>query len=83
MAVLTVRNLPDEVRNRLRARAAHAGRSMEAEVREILVRASVEPERRQSAAILRERVKQHYGSHPPKNVVDEFIAERRREAGRE
>jgi plasmid stability protein len=83
MAVLTVRNLPDAARDRLRERAARAGRSMEAEVREILVRASVEPQHKQSASILRERIKQYYGDHPPQNVVDEFIAERRREAERE
>ncbi|MGH8161166.1 MAG: FitA-like ribbon-helix-helix domain-containing protein [Gammaproteobacteria bacterium] len=83
MAVLTVRNLPDEVRDRLRQRAARAGHSMEAEVRDILVRASVEPERRRSAEALRDWVKEHYGPNPPKNVVDDFIAERRREAERE
>ncbi len=83
MAVLTVRNLPDEARDRLRERAARAGHSMEAEVRDILVRASAEPERRRSAESLRDWVRQHYGDNPPKNVVDEFIAERRREAQRE
>ena len=36
MAMLTVRNLPDEVHRALRVRAAHHGQSMEAEVREIL-----------------------------------------------
>jgi antitoxin FitA len=36
MATLTVRNLPDEVHRALRVRAARHGRSMEAEVREIL-----------------------------------------------
>ena len=36
MAMLTVRNLPDELHRALRARAAQHGRSMEAEVREIL-----------------------------------------------
>ena len=83
MAVLTVRNLPDETRDRLRERAARAGHSMEAEVRDILVRASVEPEQRKSAEVLRERIKQYYGPNLPKNVVDDFIAERRREAERE
>jgi plasmid stability protein len=83
MAVLTVRNLPDEVRDRLRERAARARHSMEAEVREILVRASCEPQRKQPASILRDRIKQYYGDHPPQNVVDDFIAERRREAERE
>lgn len=36
MAMLTVRNLPQELHRALRARAAHRGHSMEAEVREIL-----------------------------------------------
>lgn len=42
MAVLTVRNVPDEVHRALRLRAAEHGRSAEAEVREIL-RAAVIP----------------------------------------
>ncbi|AHH16764.1 Arc-like DNA binding domain-containing protein [Nocardia nova SH22a] len=37
MARLTVRDLPDEVREALRVRAAHNGRSTEAEVRAILI----------------------------------------------
>lgn len=45
MAVLTVRNVPDEVHRALRVRAAEHGRSTEAEVREILA-AAVNPERR-------------------------------------
>ena len=36
MAMLTIRNLPDEVRRALRVRAAQHGNSTEAEVREIL-----------------------------------------------
>lgn len=36
MAMLTVRNIPDEVHRALRARAARRGHSMEAEVRQIL-----------------------------------------------
>jgi plasmid stability protein len=36
MAMLTVRNLPDEVHRALRARAVRHGHSMEAEVRAIL-----------------------------------------------
>jgi len=45
MAVLTVRNLPDEVHRSLRVRAARNGRSTEAEVRSILTEAA-RPERR-------------------------------------
>lgn len=45
MAMLTVRNLPDDVHRALRVRAAQHGRSTEAEVREILA-AVVKPEKR-------------------------------------
>lgn len=45
MAILTARNVPDEVHRALRVRAANHGRSTEAEVREILERA-VKPEQR-------------------------------------
>lgn len=45
MAMLTVRNLPDEVHRALRLRAALHGRSTEAEVRDILSSA-VKPESR-------------------------------------
>lgn len=39
MAMLTVRNLPDDVHRALRVRAAQHGHSTEAEVREILAMA--------------------------------------------
>lgn len=42
MAMLTVRNVPEEVHRALRVRAARHGHSMEAEVREIL-EAAVSP----------------------------------------
>lgn len=45
MAMLTVRNITDEVHRALRVRAAQRGHSMEAEVREIL-EAAVNPEGR-------------------------------------
>ena len=45
MAMLTVRNLPDDVHRALRVQAALHGRSTEAEVREILAIA-VKPEAR-------------------------------------
>lgn len=45
MAILTVRNVPDEVHRALRVRAAKHGRSAEAEVREILSAALVPAQR--------------------------------------
>ncbi len=43
MATLTIRGLDDDVRDRLRLRAATHGRSMEAEVRSILAEAVASP----------------------------------------
>ena len=40
MASITVRNLPDEVHRALRVRAAQHGRSAEAEIRDILEKAT-------------------------------------------
>jgi plasmid stability protein len=45
MAILTVRNLPEDVHRALRVRAARHGRSTEAEVRAILAE-TVKPEGR-------------------------------------
>lgn len=47
MAAVTVRNLDERVKARLRARAAQHGRSMEAEIRLILLEAVSEPGDRQ------------------------------------
>ena len=47
MASITIRDVDPEVKRRLRLRAARYGRSMEAEVREILKRASLEPSERE------------------------------------
>lgn len=44
MADVSIRNLDDRVRERLRVRAAAHGRSMEAEMRAILVEAVHEPD---------------------------------------
>ena len=83
MAALTIRNLPDEVRERLRLRAAKAGRSMEAEIRAILTEASLAESRRSSADALQAWVNELYGKKKPDGVVDDLIAERRREASSE
>lgn len=52
MAVVTVRNLPDEVHRALRVRAAHHGRSTEAEIRDILEAAARPPERVKLGSLL-------------------------------
>jgi len=45
MPAVTIRNLPDEIHRALKVRAAHHGRSTEAEIRDILASA-VKPDRR-------------------------------------
>jgi len=59
MAALTIRNIDDEVKNRLRLQAAQHGCSMEQEVREILSRA-VLPKRDQLA--FAQRIQKHFVS---------------------
>jgi antitoxin FitA len=54
MATLTVRDLDDSVRDRLRVRAAEHGRSMEAEVRVILTEAVASPVERSLIDTLRD-----------------------------
>jgi plasmid stability protein len=52
MATLTIRGLDDEVRDRLRVRAATRGRSMEAEARVILSEAVASPVERSLVDIM-------------------------------
>jgi plasmid stability protein len=54
MATVTVRNLPDAVHRALRVRAAHHGRSTEAEIRDILETTAQPPERLRMGAALAE-----------------------------
>lgn len=52
MPILTVRNLPEDVHRALRARAAQHGRSTEAEVRDILEKATKPEGRLKLGALL-------------------------------
>lgn len=52
MASITIRNLPDAVHRALRIRAAHHGRSTEAEVRAILESIALPPERVKLGSLL-------------------------------
>ncbi len=57
MASITIRNLGDDLKQRLRVRAAEHGRSMEEEVRDILRRVIGDgPSPRNLAASIRNRV---------------------------
>ena len=83
MPVLNIRNLPTEVHARLRMRAALAHRSMEAEARAILAEACMNAPEPRPARELPDWVDKLYGRRKPASVVDELIAERRRESARD
>lgn len=79
MATLTIRNLPDEIYDRLRRRAAENKRSMEAEARDLMAKAL--PPRIDQAEAIR-RMQELIERLPPeaqeKISVDSFLAERRK-----
>lgn len=79
MAVLTIRNIPDKVRDRLRLRAASAGLSMEAQARAILAKASQESVERETGASLQAWVDGLYRHGKPTAVVRDLLSARRRE----
>lgn len=88
MATLTVRNLPDEVRDKLRLRAARNGRSMEAEARAVLAAGVDEEGRSAGRSDVRARVRRLQEIMKPyrskdRSIVDEFLAERRKLWGEE
>jgi plasmid stability protein len=84
MATLNIRRLPEDVHAKLRVRAAKAGHSMEAEARKILADAVEEKQPKPvDLAALREFMLRLYDGKLPTGVVDDLIAERRREARRE
>jgi plasmid stability protein len=55
VSVLTVRNLDDDLKTRLRVRAAQHGRSMEAEAREILRESLEDQQGREVGTWIRQR----------------------------
>lgn len=84
MKTITVRQVPDDVHEATRLRAAAKGRSMEEEVRFLLVReAAPRREAREVLADLHRLAKGANKGKMPEGVVDEFLAERRRETARE
>ena len=68
MATVNVRNLPDAVHRALRVRAAHHGRSTEAEIRDILERAA-KPEGRVKLGSLLASISREAGG-----LTDEEVA---------
>ena len=62
MANMTVRNLPDEIHDRLRAQAKSNRRSLEAEVRSILMQSAIASNDGGFGHRIRERYGRHLGN---------------------
>jgi antitoxin FitA len=71
MASLTIRNLDEPLKTRLRVQAAHNGRSMEEEVRQIL-RTALEPAQLPSSEELADGLRRRFASL----VLSEFSSKR-------
>ena len=84
MATITVRDLPDDVRDRIRIRAAQNGRSMEAEVRRVLEQAVLKEPTIPVADRVR-RLQAEVAKWIPKGsyTVDDYLREKREEAASE
>jgi plasmid stability protein len=68
MSTLTIRRLDDDVKQRLRLRAAHDGISMEEAARRILARELAEPNRYDTIPLAPK------GTRVPGNIVDRIAA---------
>ena len=86
MATITIRNLPDEVRDALRIRAARNRRSMEAEARASLIEAAARPIPTESDwRVIVAEVQAEMAPYREQmsGIVESLIADRRREAAAE
>jgi plasmid stability protein len=79
MATLTIRNLPEKVRDRIRVRAAKRGVSMEAEVRDILTQAAAERDQNLSVADVQRWIAKNRKQPGPDSDSAALIRDRRRE----
>lgn len=74
---ITVRNVPDEVRDELAARAARDGRSLQEHLRAMLVASASRPDAREIIARARARV-EATGTHiGTESILTELDADRR------
>jgi plasmid stability protein len=81
---LTIENLPERVWEQLEKKAKASGRTIEAEASAILSGSLKEDEEEADPAeAFLNMVDAMYGEDRPKNVVDEFLAERRKLWGEE
>jgi hypothetical protein len=75
---ITIRDVPDDVRDELAARAALEGQSMQEYLRELLVRVAGRPSRREWLGKVRERKRAAGTRVPPEVILEQIRADRRR-----
>jgi plasmid stability protein len=79
MATLTIRNLPDEIYERLRKRAAENKRSMEAEARDLMAKAlPLKASHKEAVRRMQELIERLPPEAREKISVDAFLADRRK-----
>lgn len=74
---ITIRNVPEEVRNELAARAARSGRSLQEYLRHELIEATRKPSRDVVIARARERVRLTGSRISAEDILQDLDAERR------
>ena len=81
---MTIRNLPDEIYDRLRKRAAENKRSMEAEARDLMANAlRAKIDQKEALRRMQEMIERLPPEAQEKISVDSFLAERRKMWGEE
>lgn len=77
MAAITIRDVPEETRDELAARAARSGRSLQEYVRLQLIELTHRPEPEALLSTLRERKRRTGSRLPPDTVIAHRDADRR------
>lgn len=77
MPAITIRNVPDDTRNELAARAARSGRSLQEYLKAELVRLASTPTMEDWLALVREQKEQFGGRLSAKDILAARDADRR------
>lgn len=77
MPSITIRDVPEETRAELAARAARSGRSMQEYLRQQLVELAAKPDRREFWAQVRENKREHGAHIPTELIIDAKDADKR------
>ena len=76
MAAITIRDVPDEVRDELAARAARSGRSLQEYLRAQLIELARRPDPEALLASVRERKRRTHSTLPPSSILAHRDADR-------